>query len=145
MWYRVKLCLMYCMSDEIQFTQYIHPFSGQLGRDEVWLDHKRHEQFHHRFFVTISSPYEQRSSGLHLPQMFLRWTLEYGRFWSRRSVLSHTLVLKFLNGNWSNRGKKSMVKLSVPPVIKSYLVSAVFSAKRVDILRKMYFIWHTKH
>ena len=35
-----------------------------------------------------------------------------------------------------NRRKKSMVKLSVPPVIKSYLVSAVLSAKRVYILNK---------
>ena len=43
------------------------------------------------------------------------------------------------------RGKKSMVKLFVPPVIKLYLVSAVLSAKRVDILSKLYFMWHTIH
>ena len=76
-------------------------------------------------------------------QISIRWALGYNWFWSRRPVLSHTLVLKLLNGNWSNRRKKSMVKLSVPPVIKSYHVSAVLSAKRVDILSKLYFTWHT--
>ena len=30
---------MYCMSDEIQFTQYSHPFGGKHGGDEVRLDH----------------------------------------------------------------------------------------------------------
>ena len=47
----------------------------------------------------ISSPFGQRSSGLHLPQILIRWTLGYGRFWSRKPVLSHTPVLKLLNGN----------------------------------------------
>ena len=136
---------MYCMPNEIQFTQYIHSFGGQLGGDEVWLDHRWHGQFHHRFLPTITSPSGQRSSGLHLSQFLIRWTSGYSRFWSRMPVLSHTLVLKLLNGNWSSRGKKSMVKLSVPPVIKSYLVSAELSAKRVDILRKLHFIWHTIH
>ena len=42
-----------------------------------------------------------------------------------------------------SRKEKSMVKLSVPPVIKSYLVSSVLSAKRVNILSKLCFIWHT--
>ena len=76
-------------------------------------------------------------------QILIRWTLGYGVYWSRRPVLSHTLVLKLLYGNWVNRGKELTVKLSMPPVIKSYLVSAVLSAKWKDILSKLYFIWHT--
>ena len=136
---------MYCMPDEMQFTQYIHPFSGQHGGDEEWLDHRWHAQFHYRFLPTILSPSGQRTSCLHLSQILIWWTLRYGRFWSRRPVLSHTLVLKLLNGNGPNRGKKSMAKLSVPPVMKSYLVSAMLSAKRVDVLSKLYFIWHTIH
>ena len=132
-----------------QFTQYIHPFGGQHAGDEAWLGHRWHGQFHHRFLLAISNPCGQRSSGLHIPQILIRWTLGYGQFWSRRPVLSHTLVLKLLNGNWSNRGKKSMVKLSVSPVINSYLVSAVLSAKRVDIFFSkswcIYFLVNTIH
>ena len=41
---------MYCMSDETQFTPYIHPFGGQHGGDEVWLDHMWHGRFTIDFF-----------------------------------------------------------------------------------------------
>ena len=104
---------MHCMLDEIQFTQYIYPFGGQHGGDEVWLDHRWHGQFYYRFISTILSPSCQRSSDLHLPQILIWLTLGYSRFWSSRSVQSHTILFNLLNGNWSNRGKKSMVKLSV--------------------------------
>ena len=55
------------------FTQYIHPFGGQHGGDEVGLDHRWHGQFHHQFRLPSSSPSSQSNSGLHLPQILIQW------------------------------------------------------------------------